>query len=241
MKSVIRRNILRTLHLIYERLVLSWKIGKGVADVDFSSFGSTKASDISDHLHLLNLLTHLIGPKVIVELGTRGGESTRVFVRYVNKNQCEGIGVDLSPKPNWMKRSDRWKHFVSDDCILGETLSVSGHWPDGKQLRPIDLLFIDTSHEYSHTVRELGIWRPLVRKSGWIIFHDTNLSKEPSRRLSGGINYGWNNSRGVTRAIEEHFKIQIEEKRFFSSDLNGLASFIFHVPWNNGLTAIRIK
>ena len=40
---------------------------------------------------------------------------------------------------------------------------------------PVDVLFIDTSHLYEHTVRELAAWFPLLANKALVIFHDTNL------------------------------------------------------------------
>jgi hypothetical protein len=68
----------------------------------------------------------------------------------------------------------------------------------------VDLLFIDTSHLYEDTVRELAAWAPLMSEKGAIILHDTNLS--PSRsylRKDGSLGEGWDNQRGVVRAVQE--------------------------------------
>ena len=40
----------------------------------------------------------------------------------------------------------------------------------------VDLLFIDTSHLYHDTVRELAAWGPLMASRSAIILHDTNLA-----------------------------------------------------------------
>jgi cephalosporin hydroxylase len=42
-------------------------------------------------------------------------------------------------------------------------------------LDPADIVFIDTSHLYDHTVQELAIYRWLVRPGGVICLHDTEL------------------------------------------------------------------
>ena len=223
----------------YERTFLQYKTGRGVATVRPFTTISENENDISDHLHFLNLFINLFKPTNIVELGTRGGESTRVFVDYVSRNGKSGFSVDLSSQPLWLKGLENWRHFVGDDCLIGESIKEKGIWPDGTAFDKIDLLFIDTSHEYNHTTQELEIWVPLVRSEGWILFHDTNLSGKATRRLSGKLNYGWDNSRGVTRAIEEYFKIQVSERELYSESHNMGLDFIFHIPWNNGFTAVR--
>ena len=39
---------------------------------------------------------------------------------------------------------------------------------------PIDCLFIDTSHQYKHTLDELNQWSKFVKPCGVIMLHDTN-------------------------------------------------------------------
>jgi cephalosporin hydroxylase len=226
---------------IYEQVWIQNVIGRGVARVQFDAFGAAHESDISDHLHILNLFLSTTQPKVLVELGTRGGESTKVFSRYAADKDCDGFSVDLSSHPEWLKEYPNWKHFISDDCALGEKIKLDNSWPDGTAFNKIDLLFIDTSHEYKHTLRELEVWLPLLNQGGWVLFHDTNLSSKPTRRLSGRVNYGWDNSRGVTKAIEEFFGFVMHENEFYSSQIHGVGEFIFHLPWNNGFTAIKVK
>lgn len=39
---------------------------------------------------------------------------------------------------------------------------------------PIDLLFIDDGHCIEEVTEEYNLWAPMVRKGGWIAFHDIN-------------------------------------------------------------------
>lgn len=39
---------------------------------------------------------------------------------------------------------------------------------------PIDLLFIDDGHCIEEVTEDYRIWAPMVRKGGWIVFHDIN-------------------------------------------------------------------
>ena len=46
----------------------------------------------------------------------------------------------------------------------------------GRQLpAEVDVLFLDTSHEYEHTLAELRAYMPRVANGGIALFHDTNL------------------------------------------------------------------
>jgi predicted O-methyltransferase YrrM len=52
--------------------------------------------------------------------------------------------------------------------MAGNDLDVVKTWN-----KPIDFLFIDTSHTYEQTTLEIQRWFPLVRKGGQIAMHDT--------------------------------------------------------------------
>lgn len=51
-----------------------------------------------------------------------------------------------------------------------------------------------------------------------MVFHDTNLTQRATRRILGGINRGWNNSRGVMAAIEEYFNVSVDEDSIVTSE-----------------------
>ena len=42
--------------------------------------------------------------------------------------------------------------------------------------KPIDLLFIDGSHDYKSVLNDYLQWSPLVKKGGYIAFHDVGAS-----------------------------------------------------------------
>ena len=229
------------LYQLKERLIWQRIIGRGISEVDVSRFGAKPKSDISDHLNLLALILSLFQPKEILELGTRGGESTRVLHQYCEANSIVGKSIDLSQSPLWLEDSKSWVHFPGDDTKIGNDLIQNQKWPNGVEFNKLDFIFIDTSHEYLHTKLELQIYVPLVRNGGLIVFHDTNLSDKPHRTIDGRIGYGWNNERGVTRAIEEYFSISMREQTFHSAINLGKIDFLFHVPWNNGFTILKLK
>jgi len=228
------------LRRIAEAMVRQRSVGRGVVNsVDVSRFRAAESSDIRDHLNFLSFMVNLQRPEVLLELGTRGGESTRVFEEYCKSFMLTGRSFDLQPAPEWLDNKSHWRHYVGDDCELGELVYKSQKWPDGVTFQPIDFLFIDTSHEYEHTCRELEIYFPLVKSGGFLVFHDTNLVENATRRLDGELGYGWDNNRGVIRAIENYFSIKVDEKNYFFTEISGRGSSIYHLPWNNGLTVIK--
>src|SRR6185437_907021 len=91
----------------------------------------------------------------------------------------------------------------------------------------IDLLFIDTSHYYEHTVQEIRAWFPLLAGRAKVVFHDTN-SRIVGPRNDGCFELAWDNQRGVIRAIEEYVGVSLDETRTYVGCANGW--LIRHLP-----------
>lgn len=208
-----------------------------VATVNNDLFRGNSDTDISDHLNTIYAVAMAKKPKVILELGTRGGESTRVLSHVAEKFNCRGYSVDLSEAPDWLNKRSDWKHVVFDDTKFPQ--EISKNWPDGSTFAGVDLLFLDTSHFYEHTLKELHLYWDLINPDGVLILHDTNCTQKVTRRLSGRANRGWDNSRGVIRAVEEFFECKIDESTLMSLELLGKqAKGLTHYPWNNGITVV---
>lgn len=220
------------------RILLS-PLDNRIARINNETYGATNNSDISEHLHVLNLLVRMSKPAVLVELGTRGGESTRVFTKALNDIGGSGYSIDLMPAPKFLEELKFWKHFVGDDVAIGISTGKDHKWPNGEEFNGIDFLFLDTSHEYEHTVAEINAWWPLVNPNGLLIFHDTNLTANPTRMLSGGFTKGWNNKRGVARAIEEYFMVKFDSASLTPLGHSEQIGVSLHLPWCNGLTIVQ--
>lgn len=201
--------------------------------------GRPVESDISDHLP--TIFADIVGarPRLVVELGTRGGESTKTilaaashsdaFVLSVDIDNCAGVAI-----PDALK--SRWEFIQSDDVAFGRERFEG--WCAAKGIEPvIDVLFVDTSHLYEHTVSEIAAWERFVPPGGIILFHDTNL--RPYGRTVGNrlLNLGWDNERGVIRAIEEFLGQRYDENSFFVDTRNGW--LVRHHPNDYGLTLLR--
>jgi predicted O-methyltransferase YrrM len=208
-----------------------------VAFVDNEIFKGVNETDISDHLSVIFALAMSKKPRTILELGTRGGESTKVLTLVTNQIGAKGYSVDLSEAPEWLNEQKNWHHFVADDTEFCKNLVHS--WPNGDSFTGIDFLFLDTSHFYEHTLQELNLYWDLINEDGILVLHDTNCTSVMSRRLSGSSNTGWDNQRGVIRAVEEFFECSIDENSLISKNLLSRgAKGLTHFPWNNGLTVI---
>lgn len=191
-----------------------------------------KRSDINDHLATLFVETLAARPKLIVELGVRGGESTFAFERAAALTGATLVSVDIedcaeaSNYPGWM--------FVKSDDV-----AFAARFPDWCRERglppEVDVLFIDSSHLYDHTVREIDSWFPKLSPRAKVFFHDTNL-RELYRRKDGSWAIGWDNGRGVIAAIEAFLGARFDETAEFVDFRKGW--MIRHAPWCAGLTIL---
>lgn len=182
---------------------------------------SLNRTDISDHLITLYCESLMVRPRLIVELGVRGGESTFVFERIARICHSSLISVDIDECSNVCNLND-WSFVRKDDI---EFAGEFRDWSINKGICPqIDILFIDTSHLYEHTLQEIKLYFPFLSPKGKVFFHDTNLT-------------GWDNSRGVIRAIEDYLGCHLNEKRYFIVFKKPFQ--IIHYPFCHGLTILE--
>ena len=190
---------------------------------------SARETDICDHLETIFLECLNMQPRLIVELGVGDGESTFVLERVARLWKAKLISVDIADCKKvssyrqriFVQRDDiEFAHQFSDFCKVNNM--------DHR----IDILFIDTSHLYDHTFQEIRCWFPFLASRSKVIFHDTNM-KEVFHRKNGSTGCGWNNERGVIRAIEEYFNRPFNEETNFAEIGEGW--FVRHYAHCNGL------
>ena len=109
---------------------------------------ASRYTDISDHLLTLFAEAVSVRPRLIVELGVRGGESTFAFERAARLSGAHVLSVDLEDCQVQSSYS-KWTFLKKNDVTFA---SEFPNWCSSHQLSPeIDVLFIDTSHLYQHT------------------------------------------------------------------------------------------
>ncbi len=199
--------------------------------------GISPRSHISDHLSTLFFFAMDSRPKLMVELGTRSGDSTRTLLAAASITQSVLLSVDRKNCGGLDLPFNQHWHFVqSDDVEFGKTGFVK--WCTHHEMTPrIDLLFIDTSHWYEHTKKEIEIWSPFLSPDGIIVLHDTNMGKGTYARIDGSTGSGYDNDRGVIRVVEEMSNRSYDEMSFFCDLSNGF--LIMHHPHCNGLTVLK--
>lgn len=193
-------------------------------------------SDINEHLEMLFAEALLLQPKLIVELGVRTGASTFVFERVAKLTSASIVSADLDDCSS-VSSYPHWHFFHGDDIQLARCF---GDFCAGYSIAPmVDLLFIDTSHYYEHTIEEIASWFPLLSARAKVIFHDTNMGFG-GKRKDGCFECSWDNHRGVIRAIEDFLGTKIDEKVECTRYANGW--LLRHWPHCNGLTILdRIR
>lgn len=131
---------------------------------------SKRVTDIHEHLVTLHQLVTSIAAKTVIELGVNTGESTVALLEAVEATggQLYSVDIQLLPATKVMLESygltSRWNFTLQDDLEYVKT------WPAE---RKADLIFIDTSHSFDHTTKEIAVYEPILRPGGIMVFHDT--------------------------------------------------------------------
>lgn len=123
------------------------------------------------HAHLPTLFEYAsAGDVKIIELGVRGGDSTTAFLAAIELygGHLWSCDIDLPWFLNEYQTAagDVWTFVLADDI-------EAEHQAPNK----VDILFIDTSHTYDHTRRELDVYASHVKPGGVILLHDTELEQ----------------------------------------------------------------
>ncbi len=125
----------------------------------------TQQSDIWEHLATLHMLSVEFDLKNILELGTAEGESTVALLQAAHQIGGRVYSIDINP---CIEARNLITNLGLADCwnfTQGDDLKVK--WD-----KSIDHLFIDTSHMFEHTLKELQKYEPYVKIGGVITLHD---------------------------------------------------------------------
>jgi predicted O-methyltransferase YrrM len=145
-----------------------WSTAAGENEALLHLMSYVQWSDIRDHLPLFYSLVVTRKPRIVVELGTRGGVSTVAFLLALSRvgaGHLYSCDVDACgsarTKAESLGLAPFWTFRQGDDL----------DWPDCPT--PIDVLFVDTSHTYEQTIAELRAFAPRLAPDGVILLHDT--------------------------------------------------------------------
>lgn len=105
----------------------------------------------------------------VIELGVRTGNSTAAFLAALEgRGRLWSVDVAIPQVPAYWHALPEWRLLVTDD-VTPEAVAACPN--------AADVLFIDTSHLYDHTLAELRLYVPKVRPGGIVLMHDTSLEK----------------------------------------------------------------
>ncbi|MBI2775501.1 class I SAM-dependent methyltransferase [Candidatus Dependentiae bacterium] len=208
---------------------------------DLLAYSNRKNTDISSHLPALFCYGILQCPKIIVEAGVRGGESTIPFKEVAAKCNSQLIGIDIEVDVNSAYAGLQKGTFLRMNDLAFASYYEKSQFRNEK----IDMVFIDTSHQYEHTLAEIQMFAPMLSKNGMIIFHDSNVTPLDKGTAYIRLNYtkgqALGNTRGVTRALKEYFAIEFDEHSYlnFKFPKGEITWRMIHYPFCNGLTIVQ--
>lgn len=132
-------------------------------------------SNIARYYDFLVRLARDIQPEIIVELGTSTGNSASRFA--FGNPQAKVITIDIAPDgraQEMLKNFDNIDLWIGDDNSKETIKKVSG-------LGAIDILFIDTIHNFNQAWAEYCNYSPFVKKGGIILYDDILLDDDMER------------------------------------------------------------
>lgn len=106
------------------------------------------------------------GGKNIVEIGV--GHSTTPLILAANRNGGTLFSTDIGTLHSlYVKElNDIWTFRSGIDSVeMGKQWNSTGRGP-------IDFLYLDTSHTYDQTTKELNVWMSHMKVGGWFVMHD---------------------------------------------------------------------
>jgi predicted O-methyltransferase YrrM len=140
---------------------------------------ATEQVDMAPHIATLTFYARKC--QVIVEFGVRGGVSTWALLDGLPETgRLYSVDILDCVVPPRVSGDLRWTFIVGDD----RDPKVQARLPDHA-----DLVFIDTSHEYEHTVAELALALTLSPK--WIVLHDYVMEPVARAAVEFCAREGW--------------------------------------------------
>ncbi|KAB1596031.1 methyltransferase domain-containing protein [Burkholderia cepacia] len=150
----------------------------------------------------LSLLFGLIsgnGLSRIVQCGHYVGYSTLLLSFLLRRMGVRNglYSIDIDPEvtaytKNWMRRAGLMPHArltIADSADPAQAVAAEAYLGGAPQL-----VFIDSSHQYAHTLRELDLWYGRLTRGGLIVLHDVS---------SYAASLDSSNDGGVQRAVNE--------------------------------------
>ena len=139
------------------------------------------------------LIGFLCGNSVdrVVQLGHYSGFSTlHIALLFRKMRKGKLFSIDVVEKVSdytegWVKKAGLESHvsIVTGDSADPKMPAAAQAYLGG----PPDIVFIDSSHQYDHTMKELDLWYPALRTNGFILLHDASNAARSYDPESGAV------------------------------------------------------
>lgn len=151
--------------------------------------------DIKEHMPFLTKIALESEAERILELGVRLGGSTKAFLKAADILNAKVISIDIEDC-SFVSDSPHWEFHQMNDL-------------DYELKEKVDILFIDTSHTYLQTLKELGKFGDMANL---IILHDTEHCPD------------------VKKAIEKYLSDRPGEFEFENRTNNNGLGILWRIP-----------
>ncbi len=147
----------------------AWRLGSKLGD-EFGPVSATRPP------RLAALLSLAENRHYVVELGTAAGWTAISLLIADPRREV------LSYDP-FERRGPYLYLQLASPSVRNRLSLVLARGDEGRQVdRPVDLLYIDTTHECADTIRELQAWRPALREGALVVFDDFTHPEFPGVR-----------------------------------------------------------
>ncbi|SRR6056297_358368 len=189
------------------------EISSQIPKVELSKKHIKNAKLLTNRKELLEML-----PKngIVAELGVDEGKFSESILNINNPRKLHLIDYWGTKRYNQRKRKKVEERFISQirnnrvEIIIGLSNNVVTRFPD----EYFDWIYIDTSHSYEDTIKELEGYRTKIKSNGFITGHDYVLGN-----WNGLVRYG------VIEAVYEFCKKYDWEIIYLTTENNSNPSF----------------
>ncbi|MDW5317786.1 class I SAM-dependent methyltransferase [Rhizobium sp. PL01] len=133
------------------------------------------------------------GIKRVVQCGHYVGFSSLMFGFLMRSmgQQCSVYSVDIDQSVtdytnSWLDRAELTKYvkLAVNDSAAANNVSDAAAWLGGAP----QMVLIDSSHQYAHTLRELDLWYDHLAPGGFLLMHDVSIfAQQYDADKAGGV------------------------------------------------------
>lgn len=201
---------------------------------------NVRNTDFSSHLPVLFCHCLLQNPAIFVESGIRWGDGSTIALGKISQ-LLQGsilIGLDIDNScAHYYVRIPNARFLLMDDVQFPAYFKTMNLEQD-----KIDFVFIDTSHQYEHTLKEINGFCSILSDSGTMAFHDSNVSVAHPIRINGTLcPSGLADPKGVTDGLKTYFNIAFDEGKYLNINVekDGYIWNIINYPYCYGMAIVK--